>query len=75
MSKMMMYGALTIHFGVGLSFGLLCASLVGNIGGVLLWLLMFLSGVILYLVLVGALGLFLTYVIGIDEPEEEDEYV
>jgi hypothetical protein len=72
MSKMMLTGALVIHAGVGIATGLLFASIVGNIGGALMWLLMFFCGVLLYLVLVGAIGLFLTHVIGF--AEEEDEY-
>lgn len=72
MSKMMLYGALVIHLAVGMSFGVLTASLVGNVGGVLLWLLMFIAGVLLYLTLVGAVGLFLTYVIGIGEEDNNE---
>lgn len=73
MSKMMLTGALVIHLGVGIATGLLFASIVGNIGGALMWLLMFFCGVLLYLVLVGAIGLFLTSVLGLVD-EEEDEY-
>ena len=71
MSKIMLYGALMIHLAVGIFAGLTVASIVGDTGGIILWILMFLCGVVLYLTVVGAIGLFLTYVIGIGEEDNE----
>lgn len=71
MSKMMLTGALLIHTAVAICVGLAMSAWISSGGYAIFALMMFVVGVVLYFTLVGALGLFLVFVIGVREDDED----
>jgi hypothetical protein len=73
MNDMMMTGVVIIHLALAMCLGVLLGSLTWGAGGVLLWLVMFIAGVLLYVTLVGAFAWLLTYVLGLINEEDDNE--